>query len=109
VLVHVVLIVMDGLFHNSNCAGALVNRDRTSTVCPEGFSNTRSIVNHILLTSCDALAEHSIYIIVYLNSPLLELWQSLVYLCVFGDVRFFDAESSISSVCLLCTVTSPYF
>jgi hypothetical protein len=44
VLVYVVLIVMDGLFHNSNCAGALVNRDRTSTVCPEGFSNTRSIV-----------------------------------------------------------------
>lgn len=62
----VVLIVMDGLFHNSNCAGVLVNRGKTSTVCREGFSNTKSIVNHILRTSCDALAEHSIYIIVYL-------------------------------------------
>lgn len=40
-LVLVVLIVMDGLFHNSGCAGDLVNRDRTSTVCPEGFSNTK--------------------------------------------------------------------
>jgi len=66
VLVLVVLIVTEGLFHNSNCAGILVNRDRTSTVCPEGFSNTKSIVNHFLLISCDALAEHSIYIIVYL-------------------------------------------
>jgi len=66
VLVLVVLIVMDGLFQSSGCAGDLVNRDRTSTVCPEGFSNTRSIINHILLTSCDALAEHSISIIVYL-------------------------------------------
>lgn len=65
-LVVVVQIVMDGLFHNSDCADDLVNRDRTSTVCPEGFSNTKSIVNHILLTSCDALAENSIFIIVYL-------------------------------------------
>ena len=54
------------VMHNSNCAGVLVNGDKTNTVCPEGFSNTKSIVNHILLASCDALAEHIIYIIVYL-------------------------------------------
>jgi len=66
VLVLVVLIVTDGLLHNSNCAGFLVNRYRNSTVCPEGFNNTKSTVIHILLTSCDALAEHSIYILVYL-------------------------------------------
>lgn len=66
-LVLVVLIVTDGLLHNSNCVGVLVYRDKTSTVCPEGFSNTKSIVNHILLTSCDALAEYSIYMIDYLN------------------------------------------
>lgn len=65
-LVLVVLIVMDGLFHNSDCAVDLVNRGRTSTVCPEGFNNTNSMFNHILLTSCDTLAENSISIVVYL-------------------------------------------
>lgn len=37
----VVLIVTDGLLHNSNCAVVLVNRDRTNTVCPEEFNNTK--------------------------------------------------------------------
>jgi hypothetical protein len=41
VLVPVGLIVMFGLFHNSICAGILVNRDVTSTVCSERFSKCK--------------------------------------------------------------------